>query len=81
MSKNPKKSLENLNQAHGKDESRPVPTTLDQIWGDDGTSKYRTLDVDEYKEELELDDTSIKYVHEECTEEELKKYEEENKWE
>tara|TARA_R110002012_G_scaffold141484_1_gene299210 strand:- start:31 stop:411 length:381 start_codon:yes stop_codon:yes gene_type:complete len=49
---------------------------IDEIFEDeDEAIRY----VDEYKEEFKLDDTSIKYVHEECTEEELKKYEEEDK--
>jgi len=48
---------------------------IDEIFEDeDEAIRY----VDEYKEEFKLDDTSIKYVHEECTEEELKKYEEED---
>ena len=33
------KKLTELEQSHGKDESKPVPTTLDQVWGDDGVSK------------------------------------------
>jgi hypothetical protein len=52
MSKKPKKSLENLDQAHGKDESRAMPTTLDQIWGDTGLWRYNTKNVDEYKVQL-----------------------------
>ena len=40
--------LNELNQAHGKVEG-PEPTTLDQIWGDSGLSKYRTLDASEYE--------------------------------
>lgn len=44
-----KKSLDNLSEIHGKDESKPVPTTLDQIWGDTGLWKYNTNDVNEYQ--------------------------------
>ena len=33
---------------HGKEESAK-PTTLDQIWGDTGLSKYRTLEASEYE--------------------------------
>ena len=44
-----KKSLKNIQQSHGKAESKPVPTTLDQIWGDDGVWKYSTLDEGEYR--------------------------------
>ena len=46
---------------------------IDEIFEDeDEAIQY----VDEYKEEFKLDDTSIKYVHEECTEDEFKKYKE-----
>jgi uncharacterized protein YajQ (UPF0234 family) len=41
-----KSALDNLSQTHGKVENRKV--TLDQIWGDDGRSKYGTLDPIEY---------------------------------
>ena len=41
------KKVDELNQAHGKEETAK-PTTLDQIWGDTGLSKYRTLDATEY---------------------------------
>ena len=43
-------SLDNLQQTHGKTEEEPKtqPTTLDQIWGDDGVWKYKTLDEEEY---------------------------------
>lgn len=45
-----KKKLQSLNQTHGKvDENKTQPTTLDQIWGDDGVWKYKTLDVGEYE--------------------------------
>ena len=44
-----KKTTKELSQAHGKVEEFQ-PTTLDQIWGDDGTSRYKTLDSDEYQE-------------------------------
>ena len=37
-----KKSVKKLSQAHGKVEAYQA-TTLDQIWGDDGTSTYGTL--------------------------------------
>lgn len=43
------KKLKSLNQTHGKIEN---PVTLDQIWGDKGTSKYGTLDHKEYEEYL-----------------------------
>ena len=45
--------LENLTQAHGKDESKDYqPTTLDQVWGDTGLWKYNTMDENEYRAEL-----------------------------
>jgi|TARA_R110000824_G_scaffold50385_2_gene140750 hypothetical protein len=47
-----KETVKNLNQAHGRDESKPVPTTLDQIWGDTGLWKYNTNDVDEYSAQV-----------------------------
>ena len=42
---NPKK-VEDLSQTHGKEEFSP--TTLEQVWGDDGRSKYGTMDEEEY---------------------------------
>lgn len=46
------KKLTELEQSHGKDESKPVPTTLDQVWGDDGVSKYGTMDLATYTERV-----------------------------
>lgn len=45
-------NLENLSQTHGKTEEFR-PTTLDQIWGDTGTWKYKTMDESEYRGMLE----------------------------
>ncbi len=45
------KSIDSISQAHGK-EDKFQPTTLDQIWGDTGMSKYRTLDEDKYNQEI-----------------------------
>jgi hypothetical protein len=45
------KKIEKLKQVHGKDETFKA-TTLNQIWGDTGASKYKTLDVAEYTETL-----------------------------
>ena len=47
--KRKKKSLDSINQTHAKVEKKFEPTTLDQIWGDDGASEYGTLDYDSYK--------------------------------
>ena len=38
-------------QTHAKVE-KVVPTTLEQIWGDDGSYKYGTLDDDEYQSKI-----------------------------
>ena len=54
--KTSKKSVKKLSQAHGKVEEFQ-PTTLDQIWGDDGTSTYGTLNENEYS--IRLDDMNM----------------------
>ena len=46
-----KPSLEELSQSHGKQETTE-PTSLDQIWGDTGISKFRTLDKEEYENQI-----------------------------
>ena len=51
-----KSSLKNMSQTHGKTKEFE-PTTLDQIWGDDGTGMYGTLDVQKY--ETRLDDMNM----------------------
>lgn len=56
------KKLENLSQTHGKVDN-PIPTTLDQIWGDDGTSKYGTLDEGKYVSDLNGMTKSDIYLH------------------
>jgi hypothetical protein len=45
------KKLDNLAQTHGKEE-RFQPTSLEQIWGDDGMSKYSTFDPLTYEDAL-----------------------------
>ncbi len=47
-SKKPKKMM----QTHAKDE-KFAPTTLDQVWGDTGNTKYGTMDKDEYQKRLD----------------------------
>ena len=50
-----KPSMKAMNETHGKKEepeNKPAPTTLDQIWGDDGVWKYDTLDLSEYKQKV-----------------------------
>ena len=46
------RKIEDLSQAHGKEETFQ-PTTLDQIWGDTGISEYRTMDEEEYRQEID----------------------------
>lgn len=41
--------MKKLKQIDGKING---PKTLDQVWGDDGTSKYQTMDEEEYKERI-----------------------------
>ena len=53
-----KKSVKNLSQTHGKEE-KFEPTTLDQIWGDDGSSVYGTMEETNYQgkiDEMNLSD-------------------------
>lgn len=42
-----KKKITEMSQTHGKVESLK-PTFLDQIWGETGQSKYKTLDEKDY---------------------------------
>jgi hypothetical protein len=47
------KKLSKMSQAHGKEEKEKFePTTLNQVWGDDGMSKYKTLDTEEYEKQV-----------------------------
>jgi hypothetical protein len=50
--KTEKNKLEELNQTHAKNETNN-PTTLDQVWGDEGLGKYKTLNRDKYKTYLD----------------------------
>ena len=48
--KTAKKKTKKMSQAHGMvEEKKFQPTSLDQVWGDTGISKYNTLDEEEYK--------------------------------
>ena len=49
--KKSKNKLSELSQTHGKTEEKEY-LTLEQVWGDDGLSKYKTLDENEYLEFL-----------------------------
>ena len=51
-SKKVTKSIKNLSQAHGKEE-KFEPTTLEQIWGDDGSTTYGTLNENQYANQLD----------------------------
>ena len=54
-----RKKVEDMNQLHGKVENFE-PSTLDQIWGDTGLSKYNTLNEESYKTYLsELNKTDL----------------------
>ena len=46
------KSVEELSQTNGQVE-KTKPTTLDQIWGDDGTSRYGAIEEHEYKHQID----------------------------
>lgn len=54
--------VSDLNQTHGKVDNIE-PTTLDQIWGDDGTSKYGTLNEEDYLNKLKGMTKSDIYLH------------------
>jgi hypothetical protein len=56
------KKVADLSQTHGKSDEIE-PTTLDQIWGDDGTSKYGTLNEEEYLSKLDGMTKSDIYLH------------------
>lgn len=50
-----RKTTKNISQAHGKVEPKTreyVPQTLDQVWGDTGRGKYKTMDAKEYETEI-----------------------------
>ena len=61
-SKAKKKSLESLSQIHGKEE-KFKPTTLDQVWGESGNTKYGTTDVNDYIRKLEDMNTTDLQTH------------------
>ena len=47
-----RKNIKNLSQTHGKEE-KFEPTTLDQIWGDDGLSEYGTMQEEVYENQID----------------------------
>ena len=46
-----RKKLNNLNQVHGKEETFK-PSTLDQLWGDTGIGRYKTMNEADYAAQL-----------------------------
>ena len=57
-----KNKLEQLSQTNAKVE-KFAPTTLEQIWGDKGCSKYGTLDLAEYEAKLKNFNKSDLHSH------------------
>ena len=56
--------LSEISQAHGKEENKKFePTTLNQIWGDDGMAKYKTLDAEQYEEQIRAMSKSELQMH------------------
>lgn len=52
-SKKSKQVLQDYMQTHGMEEKqRFEPTTLEQIWGNDGYAKYNTFDEEVYRKRL-----------------------------
>ena len=47
-----KKGLKNLSQIHGEEE-KFQPTSLDQVWGEDGSSTYGTMNDAEYERQID----------------------------
>ena len=50
-----KTKMKNMSQTHGKVEEpqEVVATTLDQIWGDEGLARYKTLEDKTYRDLLQ----------------------------
>jgi hypothetical protein len=57
-----KANLEEMSQTHGM-EKKSRPTTLAQIWGDDGTSRYGTMDQKQYEAFLQESSKSDLQTH------------------
>ncbi len=51
-SKKAKKEDKKMTQTHAKEE-KFQPSTLDQVWGDTGNTKYGTMDEAKYNEQLD----------------------------
>jgi hypothetical protein len=51
--------MDSMSQTHGQVE-KTQPTTLEQIWGDEGLGKYKTKDKEEYQTQLnEMNSTDL----------------------
>lgn len=57
-----KKGLKKLSQTHGKEE-KFEPTSLDQVWGEDGTSTYGTMNEMEYERQIDNMNMSDMQTH------------------
>lgn len=56
------KNINQLSQTHGKLEEKEYKT-LDQVWGDEGILKYKTLDESEYLNSLKQMNKSDLQAH------------------
>ena len=57
-----KKGLKKLSQTPGKEEEFQ-PTSLDQVWGEDGTSTYGTMNEMEYERQIDNMNMSDMQTH------------------
>ena len=57
-----KKGLKKLSQTHGKEE-KFEPTSLAQVWGEDGTSTYGTMNEREYERQIDEMNMSDMQTH------------------
>ena len=57
-----KKGLKNLSQIHGEEE-KFQPTSLDQVWGEDGSSTYGTMNDAEYERQIDQMNMSDMQTH------------------
>ena len=57
-----KKGLKNLSQVHGEEE-KFQPTSLAQVWGEDGSSTYGTMNDAEYERQIDQMNMSDMQTH------------------
>ena len=57
-----KKGLKNLSQIHGEEE-KFQPTSLDQVWGEDGSSTYGIMNDAEYERQIDEMNMSDMQTH------------------